>query len=290
MPDTIPSHYTTEFSNNWIQRVQQTKARLDAFVVDESFSGERKRWNRLAAQASHLRTERKGPTVISEVSTDFRWAQRKSFELANMLDRDDAMNLGNLVLPTSDYVASHAAAYNRDKDDVAWQAALGSVYTGEDGLTPSALPGSQKLLEAGAGLTLLKLLEANEILEGADLEDEAPRVLCVSPRQLSNLLNTTEVKSADYNTVKALAQGQIDTFLGFKFVKIKRLPKTASTRTCVAWVKGAIKRFAGERKSSIDPRPDLSYATQIFSSWNFGAARVYDEGVVEIPCSETAPI
>ena len=34
--------------------------------------------------------------------------------------------------------------------------------------------------------------------------------------QITNLLSATEVKSADYNTVRALVRGEIDTFLGFK--------------------------------------------------------------------------
>jgi hypothetical protein len=286
MSDLVPLHYTTEFATNWIQRVQQTKARLDAFVVDETFSGERKRWNRLAAQNSRLRTERKGPTVVSEASSDMRWAHRKSFDLANTLDREDAQNLGALVLPTSDYVMSHASAHNRDKDDVAWQAALATVFTGEDGTGTSVFPAANQIAAGGTGLTVVKLLQTNELLEGADLEDEAPRVLACTAQQLTNLLNSTEVKSADYNTVKALVDGKIDTFMGFKFVKIKRLTKVSTTRTCVAWVKGAIKRFIGERFSDISKRSDLSYATQIYSAWNFGAVRVYDEGVVQIDCTE----
>lgn len=287
MADTIPAHFITEFSTNWMQRAQQSKARLDDFVVDEPFNGERKRYERLGLQQSRLRTERKGPTVIQEFNTDQRWAYRKSFELANLLDKDDAMNLGALVLPTSDLVMSHANAYNRDCDDIAWQAALDPVMTGELGGTAFALPASQKIVEGGtAGLTLAKLLAANEIIEDADLEDEAPRVMVVTAKQLTNLLNTTEVKSADYNSVKALVSGQIDTFMGFKFIKSNRLRKVGNIRTCVAWVKGAVKRTKGAISSDISVRKDLSMSTQIYSAWHLGATRVYDEGVVAIECVE----
>jgi hypothetical protein len=51
-------------------------------------------------------------------------------------------------------------------------------------------------------------------------------------------------------------------------------------------VKGAIKRIKGTMMSKIDLRADLSYATQIYSSWNLGAVRIYDEGVVQIDCQE----
>lgn len=295
MADTLPAHFTTEFSTNWIHRVQQTKGRLDAFIEDESFSGERKRYDRIGAQNSRLRTERKGPTNIQDADMDFRWAYRKSYDMGNLLDKDDALNLGSLVLPTSDYVKSHANAYHRDADDVAWKAALESAMTGELGATPSALPTTQWVGVGGTvgassgtatGLTLAKLITANEILEDADLEDESPRVLCVTAKQLTDLLNTTEVKSADYNSVKALVSGQIDTFMGFKFVKIKRLPKVSTTRSCVGWVKGAIKRIKGGMSSDVSIRKDMSMATQIYSSWNLGAVRVYDEGVIQIDCKE----
>jgi hypothetical protein len=289
MPDQIPQHFTTEFSTNWIHRVQQTKGRLDPFVVDESFSGERKRYDRIGAQTSHRRTERKGPTYIVDPSLDFRWAYRASYELGNMLDKDDAMNLAPLVLPTSDYVQSHAAAYHRDSDDVAWTAALDVAVTGEFGTdnTTGVLPASQKIVDGGTGLSIEKLRQANFILEDADLEDDAPRVLCVTAKQLQNLLKTIEVTSSDYNVVRALVNGQVDAFMGFTFKKIKRLRKTGNVRTCVGWVKGAIRRIRGSMSNDISIRKDLSMSTQVYSAWNLGAVRIYDEGVVAIDCDES---
>lgn len=282
----IQAHFTTEFSTNWIHRTQQKKARLDAFVEDETFMGERKRWDRLHKQNSTERTERIEPTNAQEAGSDSVWGYRRSFKLPNILDKDDAKNLGALVLPTSGYVQSHAAAYNRDLDDIAWQAALDSVMTGELGTTPEVLPSGQKIVAGGTGLTLTKLISANEILEGADLDDEGGRVLVVAPQQLTNLLNTTEVKSADYNSIKALVDGKIDTFMGFKFIKNTRLRKDSTTRTCVCWVKGAVKRFRGSMETDISIRADLTNSTQILSTWHLSAARVYYEGVVQIDCTE----
>jgi hypothetical protein len=283
----ISDHFTTEFSSNWIHRVQQMSARLDAFVEDEMFDGERKRYDRLSAQTSREKTERIAPTNPIEVGSDSRWAFRRTFDIPNILDEDDAKNLGQLVLPTSDYVKSHAMAYHRDCDRIAWSAALDDCITGKLGTTATALGSGQKIVHGSVGLTLTKLLTANEILEGADLEDGAVRVMVVSPQQLTNLLNTTEIKNADYNTVKALATGQIDTFMGFKFIKSNYLRKASTTRTCVAWVKGAIKRTKGAMTSKISTRDDLSGATQIRSVWHLGATRVYDEGVVSIECTES---
>lgn len=288
MPDTIPAHYTQEFSTNWIHRVQQTKGRLDGYVEDESFEGERKRFDRIGAQHSRRRTERKGPTNLSDPGLDSRWAYRQSFDLGNLLDKDDAQNLGRLVLPTSDYVKSHTNAYHRDADDIAWQAAMNDAMTGELGSIASPLPSGQKIAVGSTptGLTIAKLIAANEILEDADLEDDQPRVLCVTARQITDLLNSPEIQNADFNTVRALAAGQVDTFMGFKFVKIRRLKKTSTTRHCVGWVKGAVKRIKGTMLSDVSIRKDLSMSTQIYSAWNLGAVRIYDEGVIQIDCKE----
>lgn len=286
MPDVIPSHYATEFSSNWIHRSQQMAGRFDAFVEDISFSGERKRFDRLQKQSSQLRTERKAPTPISDTASDSRWCYRATYDLANTLAEEDAKNLAPLVLPDSDYVKSHSFAFHRDCDVVAYNAAIGNVMTGEAGATASALPAGQIIAAGGSGLTLAKLLSAVEIMNGADLEDGSMRILVCAPQQITNLLNTTEVKSADYNTVRALADGKVDTFMGFKFMISNLLTKVSTTRTCVAWMKGAIKRCKGGMRTSIDRLPTLSNATQIFSSWDISAARVYDEGVVKIDCTE----
>ena len=153
MADTIPTHYATEFSTNWIHRVQQTSAYLDAFVEDENFSGERKRYDRLTKQTSRRRTERKAQTPVTDTSTDFRWCYRKTYDLANLLAEEDARNLAPLVLPQSDYVKSHAMAYARDCDQTVINAALGSVITGEAGTTVTGYDSTNQLVSSDSDQT-----------------------------------------------------------------------------------------------------------------------------------------
>ena len=62
-----------------------------------------------------------------------------------------------------------------------------------------------------------------EILDENDTDPEEPRYLLVTAGQLADLLNITSVTSADFNSVKALVQGDVDTFLGFKFIRTERL-------------------------------------------------------------------
>lgn len=309
--DLIPSHYTTEFNNNWISRLQQQKSRTDPFVDTISFTGERKRFDRVGASQSRLRTERMGVTNIQNVATDSRWAFRRNYDIGKMLDKDDANNLGQLVLPTSQYVMDHTSEYNRNFDDLVYQTALGNAVVGELGNTNQtfAQGGGVAITEAAtAGLTLSKLIKVSEVFMNAEIDPGMERCIMLTSRQLSNLLDSSAsggsavFTSSDYAAIKALVAGTIDTFMGFKFIVNNRIPKyttnaetalvasndLAGFRPCVAFVKGAIKMIKGTISTRIDQRSDLSYATQIYSSWDLGGVRVHDEAVCKIQCYEAA--
>ena len=111
-----------------------------------------------------------------------------------------------------------------------------------------------------------------------------------SPKQIQDLLSTTEVKSSDFNTVKALAQGSINSFLGFEFIPSTRLSFDATNtddRLCYAFTEDAVKLAIGKDVTArIDERADKSYATQVYYSMAIGATRMEEEKVVEIACDE----
>jgi hypothetical protein len=113
------------------------------------------------------------------------------------------------------------------------------------------------------------------------------RVIVCSAKQLTNLYGTTEIKSVDYNSVKALSQGAIDTFLGFKFIRSERLAKSGTTRFACAWSKKVIRLGIGKDiVSSVDKLPTKNMSVQVYARMSIGAVRVEDEGVVEIGCFE----
>ena len=144
---------------------------------------------------------------------------------------------------------------------------------------------------APTGHTLL-LLDAAEIEadEGQDMTGQGPtpsRVIACSSKQLTNLYGTTEIKNIDYNSVKALAEGQINTFLGFRFIRSERLAKSGTTRYAVAWCKPAVALGIGKDiVTSIDTLPTKNYSVQVYARMSIGAVRLEDEGVVEIGCFE----
>ena len=71
-----------------------------------------------------------------------------------------------------------------------------------------------------AALTVAELRTASKHLND-EAAPKSDRHMIWSPTAEEQLLGTTEVTSADFNTVRALVMGDIDTFVGFKFHMIE---------------------------------------------------------------------
>ncbi len=290
--DTLYQHYTTQFDTNWNHRLGQFKPRLDSWINFDDFTGERKRYSRIGTVSGQVITDRKGATRVSDVDMDLRWAVRQAVDVTQTFAEDDQLNLGSIVLPESPVLKEHTSAYNKDMDATAINAAYSTVLTGQQGTTATALPGTQTIVHGGTGLTISKLIAARQILDEADIDDDVDaRVLTVTPKQITDLLNTTEVRSADFNTVKALAAGQVDSFMGFKFVTFgsgagSPVPKVSTTRSCVGWIKGSVTIMRGAKKTHMDLLPSKQHTLQLRSVWHRGGVRLHDEGIVVIECAE----
>jgi hypothetical protein len=260
-------------------------------VVDvESVVGKNAFFDQVGKTTAVLRTSRHSDTPQIDTPHSRRRVSLADYEWADLIDNADKVRL--LIDPTSSYAKAAAAAMGRAMDDVIIAALGGTAYTGETGSTSVPLPSGQKPYSASQtdGLTVAKLLKAKELLDLADVDPSLPRFIVVSPKQISDLLNTTEVKSSDFNTVKALAQGQLDSFLGFKFIVSNRLKFDATNtddRLAYAFTSDAIKLAVGQDViARIDERADKSYSTQVYYAMSIGATRMEEEKVVEIACDE----
>ena len=209
-----------------------------------------------------------------------------TYEFADLID--DADQVATIVDPTSAYAQSAASAMNRAVDDEIIAAATGTAKTGKAGSTSTDLASAHIIAHGSAGLTVAKLLSAKEQLDLADVDPSIPRHIAVAPQQITNLLNTTEVKSSDFNTVKALARGELNSYLGFTFHVSNRLALDSTTRTCFAWAQDGILLAIGQdQKSRIEERSDKSFSTQIYYSQTVGATRMEEDKVVSILCTES---
>ena len=290
----IPNHYTTQFDANWRHLVQQKNSRLREYVTLDSINGKEKSYNTIDVAAMALINDRSGDTRITDQAMAKRWIRPQQYDTAKLVDEWDEQLLGEVVLPTSQIVQVHGAAYARTCDSVIISALGGTAFTGATGVTSTTLPAGQKVgvgyVETGAtansGLTIAKLRRAKFILDSNEVDEEEERIIVVSAKQLQDLLRTTEVTSADYNTVRALVDGALNTFMGFKFRRTQLLPVATNVRSVYAYVKSGIVLAERGLKTHMDVRTDLSHSLQIRSVASLGATRMEEKKVVEIACDE----
>jgi hypothetical protein len=282
----ITTAFVNQFSANVQMLSQQMGSLLRNAVDTESVNGEKAFFDQVGEAAAVLRTSRHADTPLVETPHSRRMVTMSDYEYADLIDDQDKVRL--LVDPTSTYSRAAAAAMGRAMDDVIITAALGTAQTGKDGSTSTALPSAQKIAVASSGLTIAKLVSAKEILDSGNVDPSIPRHIVCSPKQISDLLNNTTVTSADYNTVKALAMGEINTFVGFNFIVSNRLNTDGSgDRQVIAFAQDGIKLAVGKEPAArIDERADKSYATQVYYCQSVGATRMEESKIVEIACSE----
>jgi hypothetical protein len=287
MSTQITTAFVNQFSSN-VQMLSQQMGSLLRNAVDvETVNGEKAFFDQVGSAAAVLRTSRHADTPLIDTPHSRRMVTMSDYEYADLIDDQDKVRL--LVDPTSTYSRAAAAAMGRAMDDVIISAALGTALTGKDGGTSTAFATSTNQIAASAtGLTLAKLIQAKEILDAGDVDPSIPRYIAVSPKQITNLLNSTTVTSSDFNTVKALAMGEINSFVGFNFIVTNRLGVDGSSaRRVFAWAMDGIKVAVGrEPTARIDERSDKSYATQIYYAMTLGATRMEEKKVVEVLCTE----
>ena len=286
MSTQITTAFVEQYSSNIQMLSQQKGSILRDKVRLESVTGKNAFFDQVGSVTASVRSTRHADTPQSDTPHSRRRVSLVDYEFADLIDDLDKVRM--LVDPTSTYALAAAYAMGRAMDDAIITAATGSADTGVAGGTAVALPAGQIIAETGTtGMTIAKLREAKEIIDLADVDPSLPRHIIVSPKQISDLLGTTEVTSSDFNTVKALAQGDINTFLGFNFIVSNRLAVASQIRDCIAFVSDGIALAVGKDATArIDERADKGYATQVYYSAAFGATRMEEDKVVKIQAHE----
>jgi hypothetical protein len=290
MSNQITTAFVQQYSSNVQMLSQQMGSVLRGVVDVESVTGKSAFFDQVGKTTAVVRSSRHADTPQIDTPHSRRRVTLADYEWADLIDNADKVRL--LIDPTSSYAKAAAAAMGRAMDDVIIAALGGTAYTGETGSTSVALPAAQKPYSSSQsdGLTITKLLEAKRLLDAADVDPSLQRYLVCGPKQIGDLLGTTQVTSSDFNTVKALAQGQVDSFLGFQFIVTNRLKLDATNtddRLAYAFTADAIKLAIGQDVlARIDERADKSYSTQVYYAMSIGATRMEEEKVVEIACDE----
>ena len=290
MSSQVTTAFVQQYSANVQMLSQQMGSRLRDAVRIENVVGKNAFIDQIGKATAQLRTSRHADTPQLDTPHARRRLSLASYEYADLIDDQDKVRM--LIDPTSFYAQAAAAAMGRAMDDVIITAALGTASTGETGSGSATLDATNNMVGSASsndGLTIATLLEAKRKLDLNDVGPSIPRYIAVGPKQIEDLLGTTQVTSSDFNTVKALAQGDVNSFLGFEFIMTNRLDVDSNDiRSCFAWAEDGLTLGIGKDVSArIDERNDKGYATQVYYCMDIGAVRMEESKVVKIFCDET---
>lgn len=282
----VTDAFVQQYSTNVALLLQQRGSRLrDACTVGSYTGKAAKAVEQIGSVTAQVRSSRHADTPLISTPHDARWVHPTDYEWADMIDDQDKLRM--LIDPTSPYAMNGAYSLGRALDQLIITAALGTALTGENGSTSTSFTAGNTIAVGATGMTVAKLRTARKILLTNEVDVAMdPLYIAVTATQMDNLLGTTEVTSSDYNSVKALVQGNIDTFLGFKFIQTELLGVDGSgDRRCIAWAKSGMHvGIWNDITTKISERADKSYATQVYVKGTFGATRVEEGKVVEIIC------
>jgi hypothetical protein len=162
-----------------------------------------------------------------------------------------------------------------------------------DALTASSATSvSNDIGGSDTNMNVAKLRAAAQTLNTNNVPMEGRHII-IHASSLASLLSETAVTSTDFNTVKALVQGEINTFLGFTFHVLGDrtegglIKDGSNDRTCFAFHKDALGLAEG-----IAPKTEINYVPEktsflIASMFSAGAVAIDDEGIVKIVCRES---
>lgn len=283
MANTISKAFVEQFKSNVVHLAQQRGSRLKDAVRTETVTGEKHNFERIGSMDSVEKTTRHTDTPVLDVPHSRRVVSMRDWQWADLIDQEDKIRM--LISPQSEYTKTGGYAMGRRWDKLVIDSATAAATDGDG--TSVAFPAGNKVAHASGGMTVAKILAAREILLANDVDEESdPMFFVIGSGELTDLLNTTEVKSSDYNTVKALAKGELSDFAGFSFIRSEQLNvDTSGTnfRKCLAFVKSGLGLAIGADVSTrIDDRADKSYATQVYMSFSAAATRIEEEKVIEV--------
>src|SRR4030042_45920 len=274
MHESITEIYVQKYQSTMRMLCQQSVSKLESTTLPPvKVDGEYLFWERIGPSEAIDLPGRHSATPNIEVDHSRRRASCTPKVWATLLDRADAARM--LVDPKGPYQETGRRAMNRAKDRIIITALGGSAWAGKTGNVEVPLPAAQKIAAGATGLTLANLLTALEMLGLKDVPEDMPLYCLAAPQQKRNLLNTTEITSADYATVKTLVDGKLNSFLGMQFIWSTLLTKVATSRFCYVYTKEAIGYGNIEDITvRLTEESTLNFSWQPYVSMDMGATRI----------------
>jgi len=304
MSQTINTAFVQQFKSNLELMVQQKGSILLPLVRVEKITGKYTHFERLGSgEASEVLTRHGNTPEPLNLLHSRRRVILRTFDAAELVDDADKVRM--LIDPTSEYAQQIATALGRQADDIILNALYGNAYSVDSSDSQSSVAltdynsGSNVIDEdtgtTNSDLNVAKLRAARKQLlkNHVDLQAETPIILHDSTSLMDGLLTETSVTSSDYNSVKALVNGELNTYMGFKFVQHEKLATSTHATSegfarAIVFVPSALGVATGrDINVRMSERDDKRYSMQVYGAMDIGAVRRQEEKVIVIECYRT---
>jgi len=277
MPDTQNQIYAQAYSQNIMQLAQQKESKLAGTVyMKPNVTGKVFYQDQIGAWQMEQKASRNIQTPNNDPGLARRMATMLDFHDARLVDRGD--ELRSISDPRSAYTIAASKSLGRTMDDRIIAAAIGTANSGETGST--LVTNGNIVLATAASITLSRIIAVKQALDDKDVDSE-DRYFVATPTLLNNLLNTTQATSSDFASIKALVRGEIDTWMGFKWIMSTRLALASASLIGIAYQRTGLCMGLGSAPLvRADQRPDLSYSWQLYYELNIGTVRLEENKVV----------
>lgn len=289
----VNTAFVQEYKGTVAHLLQQRGSKLRMAVMEDSYKGKAgKAVEQLGAVEAEDVTTRHGDTPLISTPHDARWVFPTDSIWADLIDDEDKLRM--IVDLESPYAVNGAMAMGRKIDTRIIDAFFGDAKTGEDGTTTTSFPAAQQVsasegAAAATGLNIAKLRAAKKLLLAAEVDiDTDPLWGAITAEQHDDLLNETQAISLDFNTRPVLVDGKITSFMGFNFIHTEKLGVNGSSqRRCPFWARSGMHLGVwNDIETDVGPRRDKRNAMQVMVKGTFGATRLEEKKIVEVPCAE----
>ena len=279
MSTSISTSFVTIFDAEVKQAYQQDRQLAGTVRERTGVSGNSYKFNKLGSGVANLHIPQSDVTPMNLTHTQVT-ATMADY---NAAEYSDIFTSGKVLFDErAELVKAVSMAVGRRMDQLVIDALDGA---GTSLTVANSIGGST------TNLNVDKVLEAKKLMDQQGVPAEDRYFLCHA-NNMAAFLDDSDVKTIDVNTTKALAQGTVDTFLGFKFIMVGDRTEGglavdgSSDRTCLAWHKNACGLAI-----NMDKKTEINYIAEkssflVNSMFSAGSVGIDTSGIVEITCRE----
>lgn len=276
----------TEFDNEVKHQYQGFGKLRNAVTVRNGVTGEAYKFTRMGDGLANQKATQADVTPM-DVSHARQTATMQNWNAPEYTDIFDQAEVN--FDEKQELAQTIAKAISRREDQIIIDAMAAVSFAATNDLDPDT--GLVLDISATRNFDLDVLRSARGHFQDLEIEGGTQHV-ALRAAALQTLLEDTEVTSSDFNTVKALVQGDLDTYMGFKFHIIGTrkeggLPGVAADRIAFAWDTPAIGIAI-----NIDLMTTIDWIAQK-TSWlangmfKAGAVAREPQGIIKIQYDET---